>query len=149
MKLALGFCLLIWISSPVTAQKAANGAAAGQIKVIALENAWNQAQLHHDAKAMDDLIPNTFIYTDNDGTVMNKAQFLADRQDPRYRTTLITNEGAEVFPYQNVTIVIGTRHTKGTYQGEAFEHYSRFTDTWVYQHSRWLCVASQTSLIKK
>ena len=45
-------------------------------KLIALENAWNQAQLHHDAKAVSNLVSDSFVYTDYDGTVMNKADFL-------------------------------------------------------------------------
>ena len=40
--------------------------------LIALENAWNQAQLHHDSKALDSLVADTFITTDNDGVLMNK-----------------------------------------------------------------------------
>ena len=127
----------------------ASDSAADQSKLIALENAWNQAQLHHDNKALDDLVPATFVYTDYDGTVMNKAQFLADLKDPAYQPTLIANSDVKVFPYQNVAIVIGTYHTKGTYKKKPFEHYGRFTDTWLYQNSKWQCVASHTNLIRK
>src|SRR5207253_974347 len=82
-------------------------------------------------------------------TVMNKAQFLADLKDPTYRATLITNEGMRVFSYQDMAIVIGRYHTKGSYKRKPFEHYGRFTDTWVYQDTMWRCVASHTSLIEK
>jgi hypothetical protein len=60
-------------------------ATADESKLIALENAWNQAQLHHDAKALDTLVGDRFIYTDTDGSVMDKARFLADIKDPSYR----------------------------------------------------------------
>ena len=63
-------------------------------KIIALENAWNQAQLHHDAKALNSLVSDSFVYTDYDGTVMNKAEFLADLKDPEYHASLVANEGA-------------------------------------------------------
>src|SRR6478672_12224993 len=82
--------------------------AASASKLIALENAWNQAQLHHDAKALNSLVSDSFVYTDYDGTVMNKAQFLADLKDPDYKATLVTNENLKVFAYQNAAIVIGT-----------------------------------------
>jgi len=114
-----------------------------------LENAWNQAQLHHDSKALDSLVSDTFVYTDYDGTVMNKAQFLADLKDPTYRATLITNEGMKVFSYQDMAVVIGRYHTKGSYKRKPFEHYGRFTDTWIYLDTKWQCVASHTSLIEK
>ncbi len=136
-------------ASQVIAQNPPNAPPADENKLIALENAWNQAQLHHDAKAVQDLIGDNFVYTDYDGAVMNKTQFLADLRDPAYHATLIANENVKVFPYQNVAIVIGTYHTKGTYKREPFEHYGRFTDTWIYHDFTWQCVASHTNLIKK
>ncbi len=115
-------------------------------KLIALENAWNQAQLHHDAKALDNLVADGFVYTDYDGTVMNKNEFMADIKDPAYKATLIANENEQVYSYSNFAVVVGTYHTKGTYKGKPFEHYGRFTDTWMNKDGRWQCVASHTTL---
>jgi hypothetical protein len=50
-------------------------------KLIAMESAWNLAQKDHDAKALEALVADTFINTDWDGTITNKAQFLADAKD--------------------------------------------------------------------
>jgi predicted GNAT superfamily acetyltransferase len=122
---------------------------ADESKILALENAWNQAQLHHDAAALENLLPNTFIYTDYDGTVMNKAQFLADLKDPSYQASLVANENVRVFTYSGAAVVVGTYHTKGKYKGRLFEHWGRFTDTWVFQNKLWQCVASHTTLVKK
>lgn len=116
-------------------------------KLIALENAWNLAQLHRDARALDSLVADTFVYTDYDGTVMNKTQFMADIKDPSYTPTFVVNEGEKVFPYQKAAVVIGTYHTKGTYRGKPYEHYGRFTDTWLYEGGMWRCVASHTNLL--
>ena len=124
-------------------------ASADESRMLALENAWNQAQLRHDSKALDSLVSDTFVYTDYDGTVMNKAQFLADLRDPTYNATLSTNDGMKVFSYRDMAIVIGRYHTKGIYKHRPFEHYGRFTDTWVYQDAKWQCVASHTSLVEK
>jgi ketosteroid isomerase-like protein len=95
------------------------------------------------------LVGDAFVYTDTDGTVMNKEQFLADIADTGYHPTLMANEGMKVYPYNNTAIVIGTYHAKGTSKGKTFEHYGRFTDTWVYQNSMWQCVASHTTLSHK
>lgn len=142
----LGFMLL---SGFLLARDPENNVTADASKLIALENAWNQAQLNHDSKALNNLISDGFVYTDYDGTVMNKAQFLKDLKDPDYRATLIANDEARVIPYVNAAIVVGTYHSKGTYKRQPFEHYGRFTDTWLYQNNRWQCVASHTNLIKK
>jgi len=137
----LALLVLTFLVSPGTAQTTA-----AETKLIALENAWNQAQLHHDAKALDTLVGDRFIYTDTDGSVMDKAKFLADIKDPSYRATVIANEEAKVDMYPNAAVVTGTYHTKGTDKGKPFEHYGRFTDTWIYQDDIWRCVASHTTL---
>ena len=122
---------------------------ADETKILALENAWNQAQLHHNSTAVASMISESFVYTDYDGTVMNKTQFLADLKDAFYRANLIENDNVKVFTYSGAAVVIGIYHTKGNYQGKPFEHWGRFTDTWLFQNKLWLCVASHTSLIKK
>lgn len=133
-------------ATPLLAQ---NSESVAESKIVALENAWNQAQLHHDAPALNNLLPETFVYTDYDGTVMNKAQFLADLKDSSYQATLVANENVRVTTYSGAAIVTGTYHTKGTYKGKPFEHWGRFTDMWLYQNDLWQCVASHTNLVKK
>ncbi len=118
-------------------------------KLIALENAWNQAQLHHDGPALERLISDTFVYTDWDGTVMNKAKFIADTKDPATQMTLVANDDVNVYFYSDVAIVTGAYHAKGSSEGKAFDHHGRFTDTWILQGGQWVCVASHTSLVKK
>ena len=148
MRIRIALCFML-LSSLLMARDPAGDDVADAGKLIALENAWNQAQLHHDAKALNNLVSEEFVYTDYDGTVMNKAQFLADLKDPDYRASLVANEEARVISYPNAAIVIGTYHTKGTYKRQPFEHYGRFTDTWLFQNNKWQCVASHTNLIKK
>jgi ketosteroid isomerase-like protein len=134
----LAFCSLAQASDPVD-----------EGKILALENAWNQAQLHHDANALAQLLPSTFVYTDYDGTVEDKNHFLKDLKDPDYQASLVTNENVKIYPYKDAAVVTGTYHTKGKYKGKPFEHWGRFTDTWLYQDKIWQCVASHTNLIKK
>ena len=42
--------------------------------IIALENAWNQAQIHHDGEALNRLVTDMFVYTDWDGTVPRQGE---------------------------------------------------------------------------
>lgn len=122
---------------------------ANESKILALENAWNQAQIHHDAKALENVAGDKFIYTDTDGTVMDKARFLSDVKDPSYNATIVVNENVKVDLYDNAAVVSGTYHTKGTYKSRPFDHRGRFTDTWVFQNGLWQCVASHTTLLRK
>src|SRR5437868_11470547 len=112
MKNAITFFLLL-LTATLTARSATTEVDVDRTKLVALENAWNQAQLHHDANAVGQLLPETFVYTDYDGTVMNKTKFLEDVKDPNYRATLMTNDEMQVFSYSNAAIVVGTYHSKG------------------------------------
>ena len=146
MILRLALCLLC-LASLANAQD--SSMTDKESLLLALENAWNQAQLHHDSKALDQLVAETFINTDNDGTFQTKAQFLADNKDPSYAPTLMANSDERVFMYGEAAVVAGTYHAKGRYNKKPFDHYGRFTDTWVYQNKKWVCVASHTSPLKK
>ena len=117
--------------------------------IVALENAWNQAQIHHDGEALNRLVTDNFVYTDWDGTLLNKAKFIADSKDPSTEMSLVANDDVQVYFYPGVAIVTGAYHAKGTSQGRAFDHYGRFTDTWIASDGQWRCVASHTNLSKK
>jgi hypothetical protein len=151
MKRKVVVCLLwLWLAGFLAAaQNKAESSHGSESLLIALENAWNQAQLHHDSKALGELVADTFISTDNDGTFMTKAQFLVDNMDLSYKPSLMTNKDERVFVYENAAVVAGIYHAKGLNKGKAFDHYGRFTDTWVYLNGKWLCVASHTSALKK
>jgi len=54
-------------------------------------------------------------------------------------------QNVEVEFYGDTAIVTGDYHAKGLNRGIAFEHFGRFTDTWILQDGKWLCVASHSS----
>jgi len=118
-------------------------------KIIALENAWNQAQIHRDGEGLNRLVSDTFVYTDWDGTLLNKSQFIADSKDLAVTTTLVANNGVEVYFYPGVAVVTGAYHAKGTSKGKPFDNYGRFTDTWISLNGQWQCVASHTNHTRK
>jgi len=139
----------VWATPALLHSQQAHSSRDETSKLMALENAWNQAQIHHDSKSLAGLVGDEFIYTDTDGTVMNKARFLADNDDPDYRAILMANDDVKVYSYSNTAIVAGRYHAKGTYKNKPFDHYGRFTDTWIYLGGVWQCVASHTTLLSK
>ncbi|MGB9235708.1 MAG: nuclear transport factor 2 family protein [Terriglobales bacterium] len=141
-------CLLA-AAWPASSQVSVDDAKAEKSKLIALENAWNQAQIHRDGEALNALVADTFVYTDWDGTVMNKAKFIADAKDVSVQTAQVSNDDVDVYFYPGVAVVTGAYHTKGKDRGKPFDHYGRFTDTWILSSGRWVCVASHTNLVKK
>jgi len=141
--------LVLACAGAATAQAPVRDARAERSMIIALENAWNQAQIHRDGEALSRLTADTFVYTDTDGTLLNKAKFIADSKDLSVETTLVANDDVDVYFYPGVAVVTGEYHARGTNQGKPFDHYGRFTDTWISSKGQWQCVASHTNLIKK
>jgi ketosteroid isomerase-like protein len=120
-----------------------------QSKLLVMEHLWNEAQVNRDARALDSMIGAAFVNTEYDGEVSDKSQFLADIRDPQFNLRSLTIQDLKVSMYADSAVVVGVYRTKGSYQGKAYEHVGRFTDTWVYTEGRWQCVASHTSLLKK
>jgi ketosteroid isomerase-like protein len=116
--------------------------------LVALERMWNQAQVSRDSMAIAGMIGDKFINTEYDGEVSNRGKFLADFADPKFKPSLMNSENVEVATYGTTAIVTGDYHTKGLYASKPYEHFGRFTDTWVFQDGKWLCVASHSSLRK-
>src|SRR5579863_3103831 len=118
-------------------------------RIVALENIWNQAQLKHDATAMGSMLHPDFIFTDYDGTVMSKPQFLASIRDPSNTLTVEVSDDMKPHRFGDTVVITGATHEKGKLKGKTYEHYGRFTDTWIRHNNEWLCVASQLGLLQK
>jgi len=141
-------CLLVVGNAFAQTPKAASYAAATN-NLVALERMWNQAQVSRDAAAVGSMIGDRFVNTEYDGEVSNRGKFLAEFADPKFAPSVMSIQNVEVEMYATTAVVTGDYHTKGLYGGKPYEHFGRFTDTWVFQDGKWLCVASHSSLVKK
>jgi hypothetical protein len=146
MKVAV-CCLLATVCAFAQTPKA--GTSAEAPKLVALERMWNQAQVSRDSPAIASMIGDKFVNTEYDGEVSDRGKFLADFADPKFQPSVMSIDDVKVEVYSATAIVTGTYHTKGTYGTKPYEHFGRFTDTWVFQDGKWLCVASHSSLMKK
>jgi hypothetical protein len=115
-------------------------------RVLSLENAWNEAEKHKDTKAIDGLLAPSFVFTDSDGSFINKQEFLANIAAASYRPEQIVNDSMNAQPYDHAVVVTGTYREHGTEKGKAYTRRGRFTDTWIEEKGAWLCAASQETL---
>jgi ketosteroid isomerase-like protein len=116
-------------------------------RILGLETAWNHAIEGKDTKALDQLLGSTFVAVEIDGTLSNKAEFLAGIKDPSYQPSQAVNEEINVQMYGNSAVVTGIFRVKGTEKGKPYVHRERFIDTWIKQNQTWQCVASSATLI--
>lgn len=116
-------------------------------RVLALETAWGHAIELKDTKALDQMLASTFVAVEIDGTLSNKAEFLAGIKAPDYQPSQAVNEQISVQVYGNAAVVAGIFRVKGTEKGKSYVHRERFVDTWIKQNQTWQCVASTATLI--
>jgi hypothetical protein len=115
--------------------------------VLALENAWNQAESRHDGQALKLLLADDFVYTDYDGAFMNRAQWLRKVEGEGKKYRMLSNVIQNARVYGDTVVVTGIYIEKLTFKGEEVDRSSRFTDTWIFQSGHWACVASQSTLV--
>jgi ketosteroid isomerase-like protein len=130
----------------VAATTAQNSSRSDEGQILALENAWNQAELNHDPAALELILTDDFVITEPDSTMQTKAQHLASTKDTSYHYDLLVSEGFRIKVYGTVGVVTGTYHEKGSSKGTRFDRRGRFTDTWIKLGGTWHCVASHDSL---
>jgi ketosteroid isomerase-like protein len=143
----LALALLLASSLLAVAQNKSANSADDKSMILALESAWNQAEIHHDATAAAAIMADTFISVDHHGVLQNKSQYLASLKDLSFKPEEIANSDTSVYLYGSVAIVTSVYRTKGTDDGKPFVHHGRFTDTWVKLNGEWKCVADQETLI--
>jgi hypothetical protein len=114
--------------------------------VINLENAWNYAEERHDGDALRLLLAETFVYTDYDGTIMDRDQWLRKVQSLAKDYRHLSNVEQNARAYGDAVVVIGVYLEKMKIKGKDADRRVRFTDTWIFQNSHWECVASQSTL---
>src|ERR1043166_7043993 len=119
-----------------------------EIQVKQLERAWNEAEARHDVKAVTNIVGDTLVYVDFDGSVMNKEEYLRDVTKTSYQADHLYDEGLTVTVYGTAAVVSGIYRETGVSKGKPYLHRARFTDTWIKQDGVWRCVASQSTLIQ-
>jgi len=136
--------LILAASLQMGAQAAQNDADKTR-SVMSLENAWNQAEKLRDVGALELLLAKTFIDTDDDGSSMNRDEWLRKVGSAKdYESLTNVEQAAQV--YGNTVVVTGLYVEKMRTKGKNVQQRGRFTDTWIFQNNRWECVASQSTL---
>ena len=124
-----------------------NSSAGDQIQIKQLERAWNQAEASQQVQEVSSLLADSLVYTDYDGSFMNKSQYMKWVVDPQQKADHIYDEGLTVQVYGSAAVATGIYRETGVNHGKHYVIRSRFTDTWIKRGGVWLCVASQSTLI--
>jgi ketosteroid isomerase-like protein len=118
-----------------------------QSRIVALEKAWNQAYKLGDRKALDALLDDQIVLVNDDGSMQNKAEFLASIGPSNSQEQQVTPESITVHVYGNAATATGIFRAKGSEGGRPYVRRERFVDTWIYQDGKWRCAAASATTV--
>ena len=122
---------------------------AAEQAVMAAERAWIDAALKYDVSWFERNLADTFVNTDEEGVVTNKASMIDDVTNRADSFEDISYLDLKVRTYGDTAVATGIVKFKGTHKGKELEGTSQFTDTWILKAGQWQCVASQATYIKQ
>jgi ketosteroid isomerase-like protein len=112
-----------------------------------LSNAWDQAIVRKDEKAVADNMAEDFRQIDGYGNLETRKSFVAGILDPKLTIDPYTVEDFEVRLYGDTALLSGRTHMTGKYDGKAFESNYRYIDIYVRRHGAWKIVSVQITKI--
>lgn len=101
---------------------------------------------NRDRGALDHVLADDFIFTDDEGNVYDKAQYVSAVTDV-IRVTSYTVDQTTVHGYGDIGILAGRWTGTQTIEGKDASGAFRFTDTFVRRPGGWQGVASQDTRI--
>jgi hypothetical protein len=115
-------------------------------KIVALESAWNQAEEKGDIQALNLIFDDSMKYIDEDGSLLTKAQFIANAQAAGAHLHSLAMQEMSVRVYGETAQVEGSYPATGV--GRRKRHRGgHFIDTWAFKNGTWVCVVAQATPI--
>lgn len=149
MKLRLWLTAVFLLASSTAIFSAAQKKPEGVPKILALESKWNDAYKRGDFVTMNSLLADDFIITVEDGSTYSKAGYIGKAGDGTTQVAVSEMSSLKVHVHENVAVVTGDYHEKGTVKGKPYEYHDRLTDVWMSTDGRWQLIASHYSIPAK
>lgn len=117
-------------------------------EVLAVNQAWAEAQTKGDLDALDKIFHHDLIVTSGNGTTRDKKGELADmKPSPDFKTYFFNTEDVRVKVYDKSAVVTGHAKWRINFKGKDIDHERRYTCVYVKQNGRWQMVALQVTRI--
>jgi ketosteroid isomerase-like protein len=97
----------------------------------------------NDAAALGRMLAEDWLVIGEDGDITDRESFLKEIRSGVLVFEKMDLDDMKVRLYGDSAVVTGRAVVKGKYKGEAFSTQSRWTDVFVKQQGRWLCVSAQ------
>ncbi len=129
-----------------SAQEAGESDAAKAVR--ALEGDRAKAQSRNDNHALDLILDNALVYSEN-GKLVTKGDYLLRVKSAKQQSQQIVPEPMTVRTVENTAIVVGTYRETDVKDGKSSSKRWRFVDTWVNKKGSWMLVAAAAVPLSK
>jgi len=147
-KIALGLLGVISLGVATIAWAQAADVAADKA-VAAAEEHWTEAERTNNPDMSAPLLAAKYMFIDTDGTISDRAKYLADSKGTKFASVDIQDLKITVFGHTAVATMVFK--AKGTLpNSKAMDINARWADTWLKMpDGKWQCILSQGSDLKK
>ena len=120
-------------------------ASAVEQEILKLEQAVTDAQFKKDRAALERLLADDYLYTHSNGSVLNKAQEIAQSMSSDVQWTDSKFADLKVRSFGDVAVLTGQQTIQGTAKGYV-PGPRRITDIFVKRSGHWQWVGGQATL---
>src|SRR5213595_3405896 len=142
MKRTFVVALLVLLASGGARAQATN---ATEQEIIILEQAATDAQFKKDRATLERLLADDYLYTHSNGSVLNKAQEIAESMSSDVQWTDSKFADLKVRVFGDVAVLTGRQTIQGTAKGYV-PGPRRITDIFVKRSGHWQWVGGQATL---
>lgn len=118
-------------------------------ELIQLQNEWATARVKGDVGFLEKLYAEEFRITAMNGSVVSRDADIAVFATRDMKPEIIEDDDMRVSLYDQVAMVTGREHVKGTYKGNPGDFMLRFTNVFVHRDGRWQMVTHHSTEVRK
>ena len=115
--------------------------------ILEVQHRWVEALLKADTAALDTILVDSYVDTDESGYRCGKADILSALASGDLKLTSITLLQTDVHRYRDSAVLIGASAQTGTFQGHPIAPKILFTATLVLQDGEWRAVAAHRTAV--
>ena len=116
--------------------------------IIDVQHRWVEALVRGDTVALDAILIDSYVDTDESGSRFDKGGVLAALKSGDLNLTSITLLQTDVHRYGNAAVLTGTSAQTGAFQGQPIAPKILFTATLVLQNGKWRAVAAHRTAVR-
>jgi ketosteroid isomerase-like protein len=140
------FILCLSIAVLLAASTNAAEAPSDEEQILKLEDDWVQALVTHDRDVLDRIVAPGFTFIEPDGTLKNRAEYLANRSsNEAYETESFQNDQLKVKVFGDFALASGLATIVERRDGKRYRFSLRWKELWRKESGTWQVLASQAT----